>query len=159
MNGTSALNASSAREDTLVSATRNLDGWIVHNLDHFSPFGSDQGDKLCYKLKAFDELCMYLSMGDERTRSSIPQEIHDFVSSVCVNSRYLSTVVSSPRELLLYIYPIIYMVQKRLPSWREMKAYAISVISSDFYFSTNAFLVEYWTRCSAFGNSIQRTSG
>ena len=79
---------------------------------------------------------MYLSIGDESPSSSVPREIHDFVSSVCVNPRYLSTVVSSPRELLLYIYPIIYMVQRRLPSWREMRAYAIAVISGDFYFST-----------------------
>jgi hypothetical protein len=130
------MNDTAACEDTLASATRSLDAWIVQNLDHFSPFGGEQGDKLCYKLKAFDELCMYLSIGEERTRATIPREMHDFVSSVCANSRYLSTVVSSPRELLLYIYPIIYMVQKRLPSWREMRAYAISVFSSDFYFST-----------------------
>jgi hypothetical protein len=130
------MNSTSAGEDALVSATRSLDSWTVQNLDHFSPLGGEQGDKLCYKLKAFDELCMYLSIGDDLTSVSIPRELHEFVSSVCVNSRYLSTVVSSPRELLLYIYPIIYMVQKRLPSWREMRAYAISVLSSDLYFST-----------------------
>ena len=28
------------------------------------------------------------------------------------------------------------MAQRRLPSWREMRAYAIAVISSDFFFST-----------------------
>ncbi len=130
------MNSTSALEDTLASATRNLDKWIAQNLDHFSPLGGEEGDKLCYKLKAFDELCMYLSIGDERTSAPVPREIRDFASSVCVNPRYLSTVVSSPRELLLYIYPIIYMVRNRLPSWREMRAYAISVISSDLFFST-----------------------
>jgi hypothetical protein len=130
------LNRTSGREDALASATQSLDAWLVQNLDHFSPFGLEQGDKLCYKLKAFDELCMYSSIADERNGVPIPREIHDFVTSVCVNPRYLSTVVSSPRELLLYIYPIIYMVQKRLPSWREMSAYAVSVISTDLYFST-----------------------
>jgi len=130
------VSSTSAGADTLASATRSLDSWIVQNLDHFSPLGGEEGDKLCYKLKAFDELCMYLSIGDERTGVPFPREIHDFVGSVCVNPRYLSTVVSSPRELLLYIYPIIYMVRKQLPSWREMKAYAVSVVSSDLYFST-----------------------
>jgi hypothetical protein len=125
-----------ARQDTLATATRSLDTWIVKNLDCFSPFGGEQGDKLYYRLKAFDELCMYLATCDEQAGLSIPREIHDFVTSVCVNSRYLSTVVASPRELLLYVYPIIYMVRKRLPSWREMRAYAVSVLSSVFYFST-----------------------
>lgn len=130
------LNGASGRQDVLASATRSLDTWIVQNLDHFSPFGLEEGDKLCYKLKAFDELCMYSSIADEHNGVSIPREIDDFVSSVCVNPRYLSTIVSSPRELLLYIYPIIYMARKQLPSWREMRAYALSVISSDLYFST-----------------------
>ena len=130
------MNSTSALQDTLASATRSLDRWIAQNVEHFSPLGGEEGDKLCYKLKAFDELCMYLSIGDKRTSAPFPREIRDFASSVCVNSRYLSTVVSSPRELLLYIYPIIYMVRNRLPSWREMRAYAISVISSDLFFST-----------------------
>jgi hypothetical protein len=130
------MNRTSGCEDALASATQSLDAWLVQNLDHFSPFGLDQGDKLCYKLKAFDELCMYSAIADERDGVPIPREVHDFVTSVCVNPRYLSTIVSSPRELLLYIYPIIYMVQKQLPSWREMRAYALSVISSDLYFST-----------------------
>ncbi len=123
-------------EDALASATQCLDAWLVQNLDHFSPFGLEQGDKLCYKLKAFDELCMYSAIADERNGVPVPREVHDFVASVCVNPRYLSTIVSSPRELLLYIYPIIYMVRKQLASWREMRAYALSVISSDLYFST-----------------------
>jgi hypothetical protein len=130
------MNSASAGDDTLVSAIGSIDRWLIENLDHFSPLGGDEGDKLCYKLKAFDELCMFLSIGDERTSTTIPRELRAFVSSVCVNPRYLSTVVSSPRELLLYIYPIIYMVRKRLPSWREMRAYAIGVLSSDFFFST-----------------------
>ncbi len=131
------MNRTSSCEDALASATQSLDAWLVQNLDHFSPFGLEQGDKLCYKLKAFDELCMYSAIADERNGEvPIPREIHDFVASVCENPRYLSTIVSSPRELLLYIYPIIYMVQKQLPSWREMRAYALSVISSDLYFST-----------------------
>ena len=130
------LGHTSAGVDALASATQSLDGWIVRNLDRFSPLSGEDGDKLYYRLKAFDELSMYLSIADELTDVSIPREIDDFVSSVCVNPRYLSTVVSSPRELLLYAYPIIYMVRKQLPSWREMKSYALSVLSSDLYFST-----------------------
>lgn len=132
----SPFHPESGGEDILASTTCALDRWIAQNLNFFSPLGGEQGDKLRYKLKAFDELCMYLSLSGGRAGPPIPQEIHDFASSVCINPRYLSTVVSSPRELLLYIYPIIYMVERRLASWHEMKTYAISVISSDVYFST-----------------------
>ena len=60
----------------------------------------------------------------------------DFAKRVCSNKTYLSQVLSSPGEILLYVYPIIFMVEYNVPLWDELRDYAISVLTSSLYRST-----------------------
>jgi len=129
---------SSAPFARLEDAERALHAWLRANVQHFDPTSDAAHDgETFHKLKAFDELCLFL-MIDQRLggTSRVPQALHDFVRQTCADPRFLASVVTSPKKLLLYVYPVLYMQRAGLSLGEPLAAFAESVLANDLYHST-----------------------
>ncbi len=120
----------------LPALTRSLDRWLADHLAFFYPRSDDDETRLFHKLKAFDELCLYVLLSESLENGErLPEEVDSFVASVCADSRYIATAVSSPKQLLLYIFPLIY-IARHLSNADVARQYAVSVLGSDLFWST-----------------------